>query len=844
MVDELKDRELFRGIFESSVEGILVVNNHGYIIKANPSVEKMFGYAPGELVKRKVEGLIPDKFIQAYKALIVKDTTETTSRFLGEGKDIYGLKKDGTQILLEISLSHTEINGSELVTAFIRDITEEKAIENILYIRNQILASTARGIIICDAQQPNYPIVYGNDSFSKITGYKNSDFMGKNCRFLIGEDREQNDIKIILAAIKKGKECHVVLRNYRKDGSLFWNEVSISPIFNNKKELTHYVGVQNDVTEQKMEDFFKIGQSHVMDMIIQHEPLKNITNRIIEIIETAIPNCIGSILLLNKETKTLQKLTVTNLPKGFTNAIEGLPIGVEKEFCSTAAYFKKEVIVTDIFTDPFWENHRELALAANLKACWSFPIFSSNQELLGTFAIYFNTPRKPLAAEREIILNMAQVTSVAIEQYNTSEALHQSKEELAAYAGVLENRVSERTFELKDIVQKLVESNLSLEDQIQFTKLAENRAIASHELLGNISRNFPRGFVAVVNLQVEVVFIEGEELDELGFRSLAATKVAIRDVKGILEEVKHDIIENIQKTFKGQHCSFEVDIQDRSYLINTTPLFDKDKNIVQVLLVHNNISDQKNIEIEIRNTLEKEKELNELRSRFISMASHEFRTPLSVILSATNLIERQNITAKGDKLIKYVDKIKASVNNLVYILNDLLSLSKLEEGKEIAQPTLFDFIDFSKSLVEEIEGIKKQGQIIDFKSYSTYLEVNLDPKLVRHFLHNLLLNAIKYSEENKVIKFEIQGDKDRLIIVVADQGIGIPIEDQHSLFQRFFRASNATTYQGTGLGLNIVRQYIELMGGNISFVSALNKGTTFTVELPLNLIKNEKNTTN
>jgi len=254
-------------------------------------------------------------------------------------------------------------------------------------------------------------------------------------------------------ALKQGKGCRVVLRNYRKDDSLFWNEVAITPIYNDNKELTHFVGMQNDVTALKMEKYFKIGESHVMDMIIQHEPLRHITDKIVETIETAIPYCVGSILLLNKEKGTLHKLTVTNLSLGFINAFEGIAIGPQQGACGTAAYLKKEVYVTDILNDTIWEQHRELALTYNLKACWSFPLFSSNQELLGTFAIYFSTPRKPLTVEKEIILNITQATSVAIEQHNVRTALNKSKEALAAYAEVLENRVSERTTELKDIVQ-------------------------------------------------------------------------------------------------------------------------------------------------------------------------------------------------------------------------------------------------------------------------------------------------------------------------------------------------------------------------------------------------------
>jgi signal transduction histidine kinase len=166
-----------------------------------------------------------------------------------------------------------------------------------------------------------------------------------------------------------------------------------------------------------------------------------------------------------------------------------------------------------------------------------------------------------------------------------------------------------------------------------------------------------------------------------------------------------------------------------------------------------------------------------------------------------------------------------------------LSLSKLEEGKIIPQPSKFNIIDFSKSLIEEIQDIKKNGQIINFVHNQLTQEVFLDPKLFKHIAFNLLSNAIKYSENNTEITYKIESNHSLLKIEIIDQGIGIPIEDQNNMFQRFYRAKNAANIEGTGLGLNIVKQYTKLMGGSIKFKSQLNEGSTFYIEFPLNLKK-------
>ncbi|QVY65563.1 PAS domain-containing sensor histidine kinase [Polaribacter sp. Q13] len=432
-------------------------------------------------------------------------------------------------------------------------------------------------------------------------------------------------------------------------------------------------------------------------------------------------------------------------------------------------------------------------------------------------------------------IRMLGITHDITAQKRAEQKFKESEDKLRNYTEELEREITERTKELTTTVQKLIESNLSLEDQILVTKAAENKIIQSKFLLDNISKNFPKGFVVVCDSNFNILLVEGEEVDELGFRGLANEKTLIDNVIGVPQSVKIKVKENVLKTFKGKHCSFEVGYQNRVFLINSSPLRDQNNNITQVLLVHHNITKQKQIELNIQNSLKQEKELSELKSRFISMASHEFRTPLSAILSSAILIEKLNAPGKEDKRLNHVSKIRSNIKNLVIILNDFLSLSKLNEGKVIAQPSTFNIIDFSKSVIEEMEGVKKRGQIILFKHQQENLEVFLDFKLMRHIIFNLISNAIKYSEENKEITYKIASNNKQLFITVADKGIGIPKEDLDNMFRRFYRANNTTNIQGTGLGLNITKQYTELMGGKIAFKSELNVGTTFYLEFPLNI---------
>lgn len=235
-------------------------------------------------------------------------------------------------------------------------------------------------------------------------------------------------------------------------------------------------------------------------------------------------------------------------------------------------------------------------------------------------------------------------------------------------------------------------------------------------------------------------------------------------------------------------------------------------------------------EKELMSALVKEKELSELKSRFVSMASHEFRTPLTSILSSAAIIGRYDKEEQQPNREKHINRIKSSVANLTGILNDFLSLSKLEEGKVEVHLSELNLDLLCKEVIEDTKGLLKSNQIITHTVKGENPCVIVDERILRNILFNLISNAIKYSDKD--ISCQISFEKEYFQFEIKDQGIGIPVEDQKYLFTRFFRAGNVTNIQGTGLGLNIVRRYVEILGGEISFVSEYNVGTTFVVKIP------------
>lgn len=235
---------------------------------------------------------------------------------------------------------------------------------------------------------------------------------------------------------------------------------------------------------------------------------------------------------------------------------------------------------------------------------------------------------------------------------------------------------------------------------------------------------------------------------------------------------------------------------------------------------------------DLREALAHEKELNELKSRFLSMASHEFRTPLTSVLLASNLLSRYGDRMSAEKRVRECEIIENSVEHLNGMLDDVLMISKGEAGKIefLPQPTGISALCWN--LAERFKAMCADTQTFTFTPPDDAIEAVVDPKLLEHILSNLLSNAIKYSPDGGTITFEFLRDGEQLIFRVSDEGIGIPEADQQRLFETFHRGENVGTIKGTGLGLSIVKQFVEMHDGTISAESAENAGTRFQVAIP------------
>lgn len=397
--------------------------------------------------------------------------------------------------------------------------------------------------------------------------------------------------------------------------------------------------------------------------------------------------------------------------------------------------------------------------------------------------------------------------------------------QLKEYAERLESKVKDRTAQL--------------EQEIEIKKRTETALLESQKLYEAIAINFPNGTINVLDRNLNFLFVEGSGLKQLGMGTKDLIGKSYLDL--IDPAITEMVSEKLNRVFEGESEDFEIELKHLVFKVRSVPLPNENNEIDRILLVETNITQQKKAEEEIFNSLRKEKELNDLKSRFVSMASHEFRTPLSTILSSASLIEKYPQTEDQPKRVKHTERIRGNVRNLTLILNDFLSLEKLDADSIRTNKSHFNLYPLVQEIADEFLVLKKPGQSIKIKCAKEDCTVYSDPFIIQNVLNNLISNAIKYSGPESTITIGMECDNKKLKLSVSDNGNGISTEDQKFLFNRFYRASNAGNEQGTGLGLHIVSRYIDLLDGSISFESELGTGTTFTIILTNAIIDYDTN---
>lgn len=425
------------------------------------------------------------------------------------------------------------------------------------------------------------------------------------------------------------------------------------------------------------------------------------------------------------------------------------------------------------------------------------------------------------------------------ERKKQEKTIQANVENIKKLNSALDAKVRQRTSELEAALTDLESANEGLTREISERKRIAERLSKSQQLYSAIARNFPEGIIGVLNTDMKYVLADGRELNKIGFSG--ETPIG-RPLFGDENSGLNALAEGkIATVFAGENVSFDVDLGQSAYNVVAVPLPDPSERINEVLVVMKNVTERKTAERKLLMAIDKEKELGALKSRFVTMASHEFRTPLTTMLSSVFLL--QNYTPEKYEAQKknHLDKIKRSIQTLTEIMNDFLSIGSLEEGQIKAVYSAIDVWSFMRETVAEMHSIKKAGQQIELSVPEGQLDIFTDRQMLMNILRNLVSNAVKYSPAQSVIHVSASLHRRDLIIAVADQGMGIPEHEQPEIFKRFYRAENAVNIQGTGLGLNIVKKYVTLLNGQIEFKSMVNEGTTFTLRLPA-LVEAEKAT--
>jgi len=495
-----------------------------------------------------------------------------------------------------------------------RDITQEYDTQNWLNVFQQAIDASPLSVLIADANQQGFPVIYLNHAFEQMTGYDAREILGRNCRILQGDDKDQPALQEIRDALAAGKPADATLRNYRKDGALFYNRLHLAPVYNPAGKLTHYIGMQQDVTK---------------DVLAQQ------------------------------------------------------------------------------------------ALEAHVRA---------------------------------------------------------------------------RTDELMD-------------ERERIRQIVNTAPVVLYEI--DLDGNF--------------VISEGRGLTMIGLEPGAVVGLNAFEIYRDWPQE----IEQVRRVMQGEEITTTVHLGPHVFEAHHTPRYNENGDIIGVVGIAVDMTERFYAQRQVEVALERMKDLSKTHNNFVSMVSHEFRTPLTNIMNSAQLLQRTELPPIAERRQERYQRIYRNIKTMTELMEDILKLGEAEEEAQQFQPEPMDLHILCAELCDQYD---PKGRRIQHTSNITSHNLTADKKLLRMALGNLLNNALKYSD--KKVEFRVIESTNGISFIIQDYGIGIPEADQEALFRHFYRASNAEHLPGSGLGLAITQRAVALHNGTLTFESVVDEGTTFTLTIP------------
>jgi PAS domain S-box-containing protein len=815
--------ERYRRIVETANEGIWLSDKEGHAIYVNERMSEMLGYTVEEIIGSSILRFIdPDLQQEAEKKLRARvNGSNDTYDFLLR-------TKDESELWTSISATpfYDENGNINSVLAMVTDITQRKFVEETLQVANDLLEARVQERTEQLERERNLlrtlidsmpDLIYAKDLQHRFVLSNRANALALGCEHpedLIGKTDADYYPEEIATQFRRGEEgifstgkalLNLEHSAFSFNGGFEWGFTNKVPLRNPDGDLVGLVGITHDITERRQTQAILEQKYQEEQRFQQHlRSLHQITVELTEIDDLEA--------LYRKAVEfALNRLSFDRFALFLYDAAAEMAIGTFGTDTAGSVTDERDVRFKIENTGKFYQalvdpSHFYLAEDTNLLDGYSQPVGKGWNAVVA------------LSHSDE---HLGWITA---DNLLTGQAANYLQLELLAQYGVLIASILARK-----------RAELTLRDsEARFRQLIDTMGggVTMYDLGGRL--------IYVNDRMCQITGYKREELLEQSF---------LQVVDRVMAKELEEAIEQRDPLLPVQTGAYEVGLTRRdqrklTLLVNGSPMYDGSGRLTGSFAVLVDITRQKEAEETLRRSLEREQELGRLKTQFVSTTSHEFRTPLAIILATTETIMRFHDRLEPEQLVNRLEKIRGQVYHLRQIMDDVLHLAKMQAGRTDFKPRTANLHALLEEIVESLNNSSEHTDRIHYQSDEQVINMAFDPRLMRQIMVNLISNALKYSSEDKFVDLHLGRENQHIVIHIQDHGIGIPADSMEHIFEPFHRASNVDTISGTGLGLAIVKEAVELHGGTITIDSVVNEGTLVTVRLPTNLVPiAEKDTT-